>query len=108
MNALGGYQYTPNTGLMKWVFNQTIVPWLLTTLFLLHKDDISVYAYIGVLMLPYGPLPFVGIFLIMVLWAFSKIRKNKIILIFKRALVYQIYVVFWQLFLYFIPFLNVM
>jgi hypothetical protein len=84
-DALGGYQYTPNTGLMKWVFNQTIVPWLLTTLFLLHKDDISVYAYIGVLMLPYGPLPFVGIFLIMVLWAFSKIRKNKIILILKKS-----------------------
>lgn len=88
-DALGGYQYTPNTGLMKWVFNQTIVPWLLTTLFLLHKDDISVYAYIGVLMLPYGPLPFVGIFLVMVLYAFSKLKKNNILLLLKKTISIQ-------------------
>lgn len=83
---LGGYQYTPNTGLMKWVFNQTIVPWLLTTLFLLNKDEVSLYAFWGILMLPYGPLPFIGIFLTMILFTITKLKKRKVLCIIKDAI----------------------
>lgn len=80
-----GYQYTPNTGLIKWVFNQTIVPWLISVIFLINKQRISHYAFIGLLMLPYGPLPFIGMFAIMVCMGISQIRKDNILQLVEKS-----------------------
>lgn len=74
--AAYGYQYTPNTALIKWVFNQTIVPWLVTVMFLINKENVSVYAFLGLLMLPYAPLPFIGIFIIMLLMGICMMKKT--------------------------------
>ena len=69
-----GYQFTPNTALLKWVFNQTIVPWIITVLFLIFYNKIETYAILGVLLLPYSPIPFVGIFTLMVLSALAYLK----------------------------------
>lgn len=64
-DGIGGFQYTPNTGLLEWVFNQAIVPWIATLVYL-QKRKISTFAFLGLCALPFAPLPFVGIFLIMI------------------------------------------
>lgn len=68
LDGLGGYQYTPNNGLIEWVFNQAIIPWIVVPLFLLDKH-ISILEFLGLCSLPFSPLPFIGIFIIFVLWA---------------------------------------
>lgn len=60
-----GYQYTPNDGLLAWVHNQTIVPWIVISLFMI-LPKIENYAFLGLCALPYGPIPFVGIFVFLI------------------------------------------
>lgn len=86
LGAPYGYQYTPNTGLMKWVYNQTIVPWLVTAIFLCNKNKISEYAFLGLLMLPSAPFPFVGMFVIMVALAFIRIHKTSVIKVARSSI----------------------
>lgn len=77
---VSGIQYTPNNALLEWVFNQTIVPWVAVSLFLQEKR-IDNLAYLGLCMLPFAPLPFVGFFVIAVSWALTQaihfIRKKE-------------------------------
>lgn len=77
-----GYQYTPNDALLAWVYNQTIIPWMATMLFLL-KPHIKYYAFLGLCVLPFGPLPFVGLFVIMVVSFIADFLKRKDINIWK-------------------------
>ena len=49
-----------NLDAAKNIINQTIPVWLTTLLVIMNKDRIENYAYIGLLLLPYAPLPFVG------------------------------------------------
>ena len=63
-----GAQNTPNNQLLEWVHNQTIVPWLAVALFL-NEQGIRSLAFLGLCVLPFAPLPFVGLFIIFVLWA---------------------------------------
>lgn len=65
---VSGIQYTPNNALLEWVFNQTIVPWVAVSLFL-HDKRIDNLAYLGLCMLAFAPLPFVGFFVIALAWA---------------------------------------
>ncbi len=61
-------QYSSNTTQLGWVFNQAIPAWLVTAL-LFHEKRMNHYAYLGLLLLPFGPIPFVGVFFIMVIQA---------------------------------------
>lgn len=81
-----GYQFTPNTGLIKWVFNQTIVPWIITCIYLIRRGNIREYAFIGLLMLPYGPIPFIGLFLLMIADAIIYLKQNNIIQLIKESI----------------------
>lgn len=65
---ISNLQYTPNNALLEWVFNQTIVPWIVVPLFLQDKR-IDILAYLGLCMFPFAPFPFVGFFGICVMWA---------------------------------------
>ncbi len=85
LDVVNGYQYSSNYTLLSWVFNQTIVPWIAVPLVLLEKK-VRNYAYIGLLVLPYAPLPFVGIFLMFLVlgieWCIRTARAGEYRLIF--------------------------
>lgn len=58
------YQLSSNTTLLFWVFNQTVVPWLVLLL-IINEQKVSNFAFYGLAVLPFGPLPFVGLAIIM-------------------------------------------
>ncbi len=62
----GYYQYSSDTTLLYWVFNQTIVFWL-AMLLLLHAKNSKSLFFLYSLLLLYGPFPFLGM-LPFVLW----------------------------------------
>lgn len=82
-------QYSSNTTLLFWVFNQTITTWLIVLLFLQKPFDIKNYAYWGILCFFYAPMPFVGLSLYFVGLAFYNlikcIRLNKVLIFFRRV-----------------------
>ena len=59
----GTFQYSSLTTCMCWVFNQTLVPWICTTL-LLHEKTVSNLVFIGMACLFNGPFPFIGFFIL--------------------------------------------
>lgn len=61
-----GYQYSSNTTLLFWVFNQALIPWLAIMLILNMKNSRSLFFLYAMLLL-YGPFPFLGM-LPFVLW----------------------------------------
>ena len=61
-------QYSCNDTLLAWVFNQTIVPWIAVPLFLENRK-VRNFAFLGLCVLPFAPLPFLGLVIIMVLYA---------------------------------------
>ncbi len=65
-------EYSATTTQLGWVVNQAIPTWLVISL-LLHETRMNHFAFLGLLLLPYGPLPFVGIFVLMVTEAFIKL-----------------------------------
>lgn len=56
----GTNEYSSMTTCLFWVFNQTVVPWLMT-LCVMNEKGVENYALLGLLALPFGPLPFVGL-----------------------------------------------
>lgn len=62
----GYYQYSSDTTLLYWVFNQTIVFWLFMLLLMNLKNSKSLFFLYSLLLL-YGPFPFLGM-LPFVLW----------------------------------------
>ncbi len=60
-----GKQYSSVTTCLYWVFNQAIVPWLATACFLSEKDARN-YVFLGSACLFCGPLPFVGLVILMI------------------------------------------
>ena len=60
-----GKQYSSITTCLYWVFNQAIVPWLATACFLAEKDARN-YVFLGAACLFCGPLPFVGLVILMI------------------------------------------
>lgn len=67
------YQYSSNATQLAWVFNQALPAWLAVSLYL-HEKKIRHYALLGGLLLPYGPLPFVGLFWLMATSALTGLR----------------------------------
>ena len=65
-----GRQFSSITTCLYWVFNQSIISWLATICFLTEKDSRN-YLFIGVACLCCGPLPFVGLVVLMFVRALS-------------------------------------
>lgn len=61
-----GFQYSSNTTLLFWVFNQTITIWLAILLIMNLKNSRSLF-FLYALLLLHGPFPFLGM-LPIVLW----------------------------------------
>ncbi len=64
----GYFQYSSNTTCLFWVYNQTIVIWLIT-LCIINERRIRSFAALGMLAFPYGPFPFVGIVMLCIIKA---------------------------------------
>jgi len=64
-------QYSANTTQLGWVFNQAVPAWLATSL-LIHEEKVNNYAFLGLLLLPYAPLPLVGVVYLMVVEGFRR------------------------------------
>lgn len=56
-------QFSSVTTCLFWVYNQTIVIWLVT-LCILNERSVKSFAFLGLLALPFGPFPFIGIVMI--------------------------------------------
>ena len=79
-------QYSGNYCVLEWVFNQTIVPWLIVLLFLEYKDDIKMYLYFMLPMLIFAVLPLVGMVPLAVGYALNKyISERNIKAFFKEV-----------------------
>jgi hypothetical protein len=53
------YLYRSNIDALCQVYNQVIVPWLAVTI-LLTNPKVCTFAFLGLCLLPYGPIPFIG------------------------------------------------
>lgn len=77
-----GYQYTSLTACIYWVFNQTIIPWMVTLCFLMEKDSRN-YVFLASACILCGPLPLIGLAAYMVTREIARIigcikgRKRK-------------------------------
>lgn len=73
------YLYRNNFDFLSQVFNQTVVPWIAVPLILENKK-IRNFAFIGLSVLPYAPIPFIGfipIFLVLALPSYVNWIKSK-------------------------------
>lgn len=86
------FQYSSNTTCLFWVYNQTIVIWLIV-LCIINELSPRNLAGLGMLALPFGPFPFVGIIILcaikMLFMVISYIRDHKISLLIKDILSMQ-------------------
>lgn len=62
------YQFSSITTCVYWVFNQTIIPWIITLCFLM-EGDAGNYVFYGVACLICGPFPCVGLAILMIVKA---------------------------------------
>ena len=73
------YQYSSITTCLFWVFNQSVIPWMVI-MCLINEKNVKNYAYIGLMCLPVGPFPFLGVFIYCVLvaikWGVDAIREK--------------------------------
>ena len=83
-----GYQFTPNDALLAWVYNQTIVPWIAVVLLMADTRPRN-FAFLGLCVLPYGPLPFVGLLCFFVAFFFDMLAKNGIKKTMRECLSWQ-------------------
>lgn len=72
-------QYSSNTTLLNWVYNQAIVSWLVVTLFFIKSFDIRKYGILVLFSIFYSPFVFIGIGIFMISIAFLNFKK-----VFKR------------------------
>lgn len=60
------YAYRTNCNALANVFNQAVPVWLVTSLVYLNRDKLRNYIFLGGLLLPFAPLPFLGVVIILV------------------------------------------
>lgn len=65
-------EYSAMTTQLSWVVNQAVPAWLVTSL-LLHEKKMNHFAFLGLMLLPFGPLPFLGIIILMIPKALRKL-----------------------------------
>ena len=73
----GAMQYSSNMTLLSFAFNQSIIPWIITCLFLQEPKKIINYGTLGAFALFYAPLPFIGICFYFVANAIMKFFSEK-------------------------------
>jgi hypothetical protein len=80
-------QYSSNTTQLSWVYNQAVPAWLVTAL-LFHECNIEHFAFLGLLLLPFGPIPFIGVFFVMILQGavdlIQSLREKKLLIFLKQ------------------------
>ncbi len=85
----GFAQFSSMTTCLFWVYNQFIVI-LPLTLCIINETSTKSFAFLGLLMLPYGPFPFVGIIMICLIkaavMAAESIRQKKLSRFIKETL----------------------
>lgn len=69
------FQYSSITTCLYWVFNQTVLSWLAVMCFLFEKDEKN-YLLIGLACFVCGPLPFVGLAILMASRAIIRLARN--------------------------------
>lgn len=86
-DAFTGFQYVPLNSHIEWAYNQTICSWIAISIFL-NERDIKSLALIGLCAFPFAPIPFIGLFVIFILWALfestSFVKEKKSIQILKN------------------------
>lgn len=60
------WQFSSHTTCLFWVFNQALPAWLATLVIISMQSHVEVFAFLGLSVLPYSPLPLVGIVIICV------------------------------------------
>lgn len=74
-------QYSSLTTCLFWVFNQAVIPWM-ATLCLLQEKKVCNYVFLGLCVFASGPIPFLGIFIYMIVNAVKyfteKIKEKEI------------------------------
>ncbi|WP_372519167.1 hypothetical protein [Candidatus Ruminimicrobiellum ovillum] len=103
-------QYSSNTTVLFWVFNQGIPAWLITLMFYNNRKNIENYGILALLCFFCAPLPFIGLSVLLISYfiknLFTEYRKNKILNYLKRTFSVQntVAVIFITpiIFLYFI------
>ena len=75
----GTFAYSSNMTLLSFVFNQTIVPWILSCLLVYQTKNVSKFGIWGTFALFYSPLPFIGFliyYITIAIWEFFANIKN--------------------------------
>ena len=70
-----GYQYTSIMACLFWVFNQTIIPWMITLCFVMERD-VRNYIYYCVVCLLCGTLPCIGLVILMLVKGLMYVVKT--------------------------------
>jgi len=70
-----GLQFSSITTCLFWVFNQSIIPWIIT-LIVLQEKNVKNYAFLIVICLLSGPFPTVGIAIYMVVLGIIELIKH--------------------------------
>ncbi|MBQ8078159.1 MAG: hypothetical protein IJ235_07245, partial [Eubacterium sp.] len=88
----GYFQYSSMSTQLCWVFNQAVPAWLACAVAFNEKDEKS-FAFIGLLLLPTSPLPFVGLTVYMLAFAVRSfilaVRDKQISAFFKNIFTLQ-------------------
>ena len=83
-----GLQFSSNTTLMFWVYNQCITTWLITLLIYKKPFALQNFAFWGVLSLFFAPFPFIGHAIYMsglcIYFVFKNLKNRHYNLIFKK------------------------
>lgn len=61
-------QYSSNTTVLFWVFNQGIPAWLLTLMFYNNRKNVEIYGLLALLCFFCAPLPFVGLSIFLMIY----------------------------------------
>lgn len=69
-----GIQHSSITTCLYWVFNQSVIPWMMTLCFLMDSDERNYVTY-GAACLICGPLPLIGLAVLMVFRAVCRLIR---------------------------------
>lgn len=96
-----GYEFSSVTTCVFWVFNQAIIPWMITLCFLTEEHPKN-YVYYGVVCLLCGTLPCVGLAILMIarvaVYGLKSLKRREIRTYFAKVFSLQNLVSFFVLF----------
>ena len=81
-------QYSSNTTVLFWVFNQGIYAWLITLMFYNNRKKVENYGLLALLCFFCAPLPFIGLAILLIAYfirnLFAEYKKNRVFEYFKK------------------------